>query len=201
MNRQRDCVRVVAWAVVQASRLLGVEEHAGRVHHNNAAVRSMFAQSVNIAACLVIAGLLSGCGKPDLSQPPTVRLGEEACAYCRMIISDQRFAAAIVDEDGEAFKFDDIGCLVQYADEHVQPGAVSWVHGFDGQKWVNARGATFVYSSRIVSPMNHGLAAFADARAAAKLATDPGIQILQFTELARFVGQRLRATAFQSPRP
>jgi copper chaperone NosL len=161
----------------------------------------MVARSVGFAACLVVVVLLAGCGKPDLSQPPTIRLGEEACAYCRMIISDQRFAAAIVDEAGEASKFDDIGCLVEYADEHVPLGAVSWVGGFDGRKWLDAREATFVYSSRIVSPMNHGLAAFADARAAAMLATDPGSQILRFTELAQFVGQRLRATALQSSRP
>lgn len=157
-------------------------------------------RAVRLATGVVAAVLLAGCGKPDLSQPPTVRLGEEACAFCRMIVSDQRFAAAIVDESGEALKFDDIGCLVQYADEHARKGAVSWVYGFDDQRWLDARAATFVYSSRIVSPMNHGLAAFADPLAAARAATDPESRILQFTDLARFVGQTSRSTAMESRR-
>jgi copper chaperone NosL len=150
---------------------------------------------------LALAALLGGCGKLDLSQPPNIRFGQEACAYCRMIISDERFAAAMVDEGGEVLKFDDIGCLVQHEAEHLRPGGVSWVRGFEGRSWLRAREATFVYSARVNSPMNHGLAAFSDAQAAGELANEPANRTMRFSELPHFVGQPLRELTSQSRRP
>jgi len=152
------------------------------------------------SALLVFAGFLTGCGRHDLSQPPNVRFGDEACAYCRMIISDQRFAAAIVDQAGEALKFDDLGCLVEHEAEQFRPSVAYWVRGYDGQRWLNAREATFVHSRGIVSPMNHGLAAFDDARPAEKAAHETASRVLQFDELSGFIRQQLRENTSTSSR-
>jgi copper chaperone NosL len=148
-----------------------------------------------------VAILLGGCEKPDPSQPPNVRFGQEACANCRMIITDERFAAAIVDAGGEVLKFDDIGCLVQSEAEHPRPAVVYWVRGFEGRSWLRAREATFVYSARITSPMNHGLAAVSDGQAAGQLANEPANRTMPFSELPRFVDQQLRELTSQSSRP
>ena len=55
--------------------------------------------------------LLTACGQDAPAGPPTVRYGQDPCAGCGMIISDDRFAAAWVDPAGEAAPrlFDDGG--------------------------------------------------------------------------------------------
>jgi copper chaperone NosL len=110
---------------------------------------------------LACGGFLGGCGT-DLSRPPTVRYGEEACAHCRMIISDDRFAAALVTKGGDTLKFDDIGCLVEHkADQQQLPGSVSihWVRDFGGGGWLDARSASYVHSTKVHSPMGYNLTA------------------------------------------
>jgi copper chaperone NosL len=150
-----------------------------------------------------MAGLVVGCGKPDISRPPHLSFGQEACAFCRMIISDERFAAATVNGAGETLKFDDVGCLIEHDAGLGIPerDTICWVRSFDGQGWLNAREATFVRSTRIVSPMNHGLAAFSHARAAGELANDPGSRSLRFSEMRDFVWGQMRKTASNSPKP
>jgi copper chaperone NosL len=145
--------------------------------------------------CLGLASLVGGCGSRETSRPPNVRYGQEACAFCRMIISDDRFAAAVVTDAGEALKFDDLGCLVEHEMRQVHRGAFYWVRDFGGARWLDAREATFVYSNQITSPMNHGLAAFPDAAAAGGLVTDPASRKLRFSELSGFLGNKGRETA------
>jgi copper chaperone NosL len=112
-----------------------------------------------------------------------------------MIISDDRFAAAIADRAGLVLKFDDFGCLVEHEAKFDRPEVVYWVRGFACREWLSARKATFVYSTKIVSPMNHGLAAFPDARAAGEFASDAASRILQFNEIPGFIGGLSRETA------
>jgi len=125
-------------------------------------------------------GFLGGCGA-DLDRPPTVRYGEEACAHCRMIISDDRFAAAIVTRGGESLKFDDVGCLVQReADQSTPPGSIYWVRDFDGGGWLDARSASYVRSAKVNSPMGYGLTALSPQSSIAA-------PVLRFAELAPVV--------------
>jgi copper chaperone NosL len=138
------------------------------------------------------AGLIAGCGPADTSQPPAVRFGEEACAGCRMIISDERFAAARVDADGETLKFDDFGCLLGHDANEVRPAAVYWVRNVSGKEWLNARQAIFVHSAKVISPMGHGLAAVPTAQSARELAADPDSRTLRFEQLAGFFGETRR---------
>jgi copper chaperone NosL len=131
--------------------------------------------------------LAAGCGPADTSRPPSVRFGEEACAFCRMIISDERFAAARVSAGGEVLKFDDLGCLLRHEATQTQPAAAYWVHDFRGQDWLNAREAIYVASGRVASPMGYGLAAVATAQAAREMATALAGRTLRFGDLAGFL--------------
>ncbi len=152
-------------------------------------------------AYLVYSSLLAGCGTADLSRPPNVRFGEEACAFCRMIISDERFAAAVVINTGEAQKFDDIGCLILHEAGQVRPGAAYWVRSFTGQDWLNAREATFVHSANVRSPMNHGLAAMPTAKAANELSKGNSGRTLGFSELPGLLGDQPPESASNVSRP
>lgn len=128
--------------------------------------------------------LLAGCGPVDPNRPPNLRLGQEACANCRMIISDARFAAALITGDGETLKFDDLGCLIQHESAGFRPTVVYWVRDFKNDAWLNARDAVFVHSGSIVSPMGFGLAACPTSEAATEAAKEAGGKMLRFDELA-----------------
>jgi len=152
-------------------------------------------------AFLVASSLFAGCGRPDISRPPSLRFGEEACGYCRMIISDERFAAALTTETGDVFKFDDVGCLIKHEANHLRADTVYWVRNFRGQGWLDAREATFVHSTSVVSPMNYGLAALPGIQTAEELTNDAASRKLRFSELPRFLGDQSRETASNLSKP
>jgi copper chaperone NosL len=152
-------------------------------------------------AWVVAAGVIAGCQGVDASRPPVVRWGEEACAGCRMIISDDRFAAALVTAKGDELAFDDIGCLIQHEAGQPRPDAGYWVRDFTGHGWLKAPEATFVHAKSVSSPMGHGLAALPSARAAKDLATDTTKRILRFSELPGFLADPRREAASNLSRP
>lgn len=134
---------------------------------------------------LIAAGLLAGC-RPIEHGPPTVRFGEEACAACRMIISDERFAAAVVTADGDVRKFDDIGCLVEHESGRIPPDAACWVRDSRSGEWLDARQAIFIHSPSIASPMGFGLA----ARPTDAAADESAGWKLRFDELHGFLTEK-----------
>jgi len=150
-------------------------------------------------AWLIVLGAFCGCHGVDTSRPPSVRFGEEACASCRMIISDERFAAALVTATGDALKFDDIGCLIQHESNQIRPEIAYWVRDYKGKGWLNAREATFIRSASVLSPMGHGLAALPAGHIAEELVTSPPGRSMRFSELPGFVEDRGHENAPHSP--
>ena len=108
-----------------------------------------------------------------------------------MLISDAKFAAATVEEDGTARKFDDIGDLVAYyapADK-VRVKAY-FVHDYPSEKWLRAEQAFFIVSPQIQTPMAHGIAAYADRAAAETAAQKYGVKVMTFDELRQHADEQ-----------
>ena len=102
--------------------------------------------------------------------PPTLRYGADRCAYCGMLISDARFAAAWRDVAGKDQRFDDIGCMVNAARQHDPGAGTAWfVHDYRDESWLDAAAATYVLSDAIKTPMAYKLAAVSTSDAAAVL--------------------------------
>lgn len=66
--------------------------------------------AVTVAA-FVLAGSAVACGP---AKPDPIAYDADACAYCRMQISDPRFGAALITVEGRTLKFDSIECLLAY---------------------------------------------------------------------------------------
>jgi copper chaperone NosL len=93
-------------------------------------------------------------------------LGRDACASCRMIVSDARFAAERLDRDGTVEFFDDVGCLLAArGGDACDPQAV-FVRSFDDARWIRGDECVVVRSAAFASPMGFGAAAFATRSAA-----------------------------------
>ena len=124
---------------------------------------------------LAAAGIvvLSACGGPA-DDAPVVHYGGEECGFCRMIISEPRFTAALVDDEGETTTFDDVGCLINYLHRNPDGGGRVLVHDYAGDGWLAARDAAFVRDPRGLTPMGSGILAFSSAEAAAAQAAANG---------------------------
>lgn len=100
-------------------------------------------------AVIASALLVTACTRTDAAAEPV--WGKEPCAHCRMLVSDKRYAAQVVDEAGDHRFFDDIGCMVLWMDGHKHERA--WVRAESGA-WLDARPAHYVQGAR--TPMDFG---------------------------------------------
>ncbi|RMG64382.1 MAG: hypothetical protein D6715_09805 [Calditrichaeota bacterium] len=116
--------------------------------------------------------VVSGCGKQSsVNKPPEIAFGMDACDECRMIINEARFAAAFRDKEGKAYRFDDIGCMLQYLKKHPVEPAGLWVKDYRTEAWLPFVGAWFVESKELPTPMAYGIVALADSTEASKIAS------------------------------
>ncbi|HQY08966.1 MAG: hypothetical protein IPG57_07010 [Burkholderiales bacterium] len=113
---------------------------------------------------------LVGCSR-DEGWPPgldPIRWDRDICARCRMVISDRRFAAAMVGGGPkQVLKFDDIGCAVFWQRDKsasspwmLAPDTRLWVADLASRgtvpNWLDARQAQYVSRA---SPMGYNFAA------------------------------------------
>jgi len=118
---------------------------------------------VIVGGVMILMALLTACSQ----KPVEIHYGNEECAYCKMNISNNRFASQAVTETGKAIKFDAIECMANYTKEHKSElkSARFWVNDFSTPgKWVEAKNANFVKSEVVKSPMGESLLAFEEEK-------------------------------------
>ncbi|RIK36398.1 MAG: hypothetical protein DCC58_19310 [Chloroflexi bacterium] len=116
---------------------------------------------------LIASFVLASCGdEASADEPPDIEYGKTECTRCHMIISDERFAAGLVDADGKAQVFDDIGELITVVQEEGLGSSRAWVHDYDTKEWIDATQAHYVVSMDVVTPMGSGVSAFTTSEAA-----------------------------------
>lgn len=134
----------------------------------------------------VVAAALTACGG-DLDGPPTVVPDASVCVECGMIISDLRYATALVVRDergGEAVLFDDLGDQLIWEREHPEREVLQrWVRDHGTEVWLAGERATYVRAADLRTPMASGLAAFATRAAADALAEELGGEVLALADL------------------
>jgi copper chaperone NosL len=119
--------------------------------------------TVLLAACTAATNGVSGCAS---GPPPPAALDtkNESCAWCRMAISEARFAGQIVAAAEEPLFFDDIGCLAHFlAGAKERPaGTVTYVADHRTRSWVRADTALYTEVATLATPMGSHLIAHAD---------------------------------------
>ena len=139
-------------------------------------------------AALAVLALSGACGK-EAAWPPApaeVRLGEDACANCRMIVSDDRYAAQFRSRDGTVEFFDDLGCLLaKRGGPGCDPSGI-FVRPHAGGAWVRGDRGFAARSKEITSPMGFGLAVFPTKEAAeTEAALHTGATVIPIPDLLR----------------
>lgn len=121
-------------------------------------IRSAFTAMRPLVLCMLAAACAAGT-----LRPANIRLGEDACAHCRMTVVSDKTAAQIVAPGAEPLIFDELGCLRDYVSETpLGDAAAVFVVDHRTGAWLNARQAVFTRTSEH-TPMGSGLVAHADA--------------------------------------
>lgn len=125
--------------------------------------------------------LIANCQKHAIA--PVALAPEDTCGYCRMAISETQYAAELIDGDGQASKFDDIGCMANFLKKNKAKPVAYFVMDFNERQWIKAEDAFYLRSSELSTPMNGGLIAFkTEAKALEAVAKFHG-QLLGFKEI------------------
>ena len=138
--------------------------------------------------------LFAGCSQ----DPKPIHINSDECAHCKMMITDPRFAAQIVNSQGKSITFDAIECMVRYytANEETYTGARLWVSDFRNPgRWIAADDAVFVKSEVIQSPMGESLLALPSEQAAEEHMNEYPGERLSWAEIVRSNPLSSRETA------
>ena len=125
------------------------------------------ALSLILAMSFAVSFILS-CKDGPVTGPQQIYYGEDVCARCKMIISEEGFSSQFTLPGGEVRKFDDLGCMIHYV-SHGEPGEVErneiksyYVRDYSSGEWIDGASAYYVGSKNITTPMGYGIIAFGD---------------------------------------
>lgn len=99
--------------------------------------------------------------------PEPIKAGTDQCAFCKMGISDIRFACEIITQKGKLYKFDDAHCMLEFAaspqwDKNTVKNY--YLANFSQpDQWLVAENALLLKSDQLKSPMGGNIAAFSNA--------------------------------------
>jgi copper chaperone NosL len=139
---------------------------------------------VRAAPLAAVALALAACPRGEAA-PARLDPRNDACAHCRMAVSDPRFAAQVVAPREEPRFFDDLGCLRDWLREHPAPGrgAVAYVADHRTKAWVRAAAAVYAHVPALPTPMASHLVSHADAASREADPTVPGATPVTAAEL------------------
>lgn len=124
-----------------------------------------------LAAALLAASLFPSCSEAPAG-PAELDTKHDPCAFCRMGVSDRRFAAQVTAPGAQPKFFDDAGCLRDWLKEPTEKAPwTAWVSDHRTKTFVPAATAAYGKSPTVQTPMSSGILAWADA---ASRDADPG---------------------------
>jgi len=134
--------------------------------------------------------LMLGCG----SDPEPINYGHDECDFCRMQITDDRYGSEIVTGRGKVFKFDEVGCMIEYALVENLIGSTDnkfFVTVFSmPETFTDATSAHYVKNDSFRSPMGLNVLAFdRETDADDFLVKNEGL-LLNWIEVIELVQQR-----------
>ena len=97
------------------------------------------------------------------SGPQPIRLGTDACDFCKMSIADRNFGAEIITNKGKVYKFDDTHCFATFRKKNIDSNIVKhvyFVNFLDPHNFIDADHVFLLESNDLHSPMGGNTAAF-----------------------------------------
>lgn len=138
-------------------------------------------KTMNIMALIAMMFFASCSNKAPEPQP--IKFGTDNCDHCKMTISDKKFGAEMVNSKGKAYKFDDIGCMLDYKKEYAKSHPDEQVTFFSinyysPEKFVNMQDAFILQNGSVRTPMASGMVAFGTKEDAEKAKGEYGGEVV-----------------------
>lgn len=146
--------------------------------------------NVFIIATFICAALLA------CKDEASIHWGSDVCQHCRMVLSDKKFGAVIVNEHGKARTFDAIECVVRHQEENPESGTqqILLVPFDDPNTLVSKPAAHIVQSEALKSPMGESLAAFSNQSAAKSFLKENGGTTVRWQDLPKALDKKEHQT-------
>lgn len=145
-----------------------------------------------IKTVLLIFLLLILCGCK--AGPEPINYGQDECEFCRMQITDNRYGSEIVTDKGKVFKFDEVGCMIEYAMVKNFIGDVNQkflVTDFASpETFIDATDAFFVQNDNFRSPMGSNVSAFNSEISRQKFVAESIGSLLNWVDVIELVKQK-----------
>ncbi len=126
---------------------------------------------VPTAAIALLCIFFSSCN----TGPAPIIEGKDHCSFCKMTITDVKYAAELVTTKGKVYKFDDVHCLLAFNKEKIVAGKLVkdiYVSDFTGShSLVKADESFLLHGGQIRGPMNGNIIAVSNKDSLIKLAT------------------------------
>lgn len=142
---------------------------------------------INLILLLIVL-LFVACG----NDPEPIIFGEDNCAHCKMMITDEKYGAELVTDKGKIYKYDSIECLLQqlhmkvFSEEQI---ASLWVIDFSNpQTLIDAKTAYYTKNDNFRSPMGLNVQAFQTEEDFNKFFNENGGGKLSWANLMQFAG-------------
>lgn len=132
--------------------------------------------------------IISACG----NDPEPINFGEDNCAHCKMMITDEKYGAELVTDKGKIFKYDSIECLLEQLNKNIfredQIGSM-WVIDFNNPRTlIDAKTAYYTQNDEFRSPMGLNVQAFGNFNDFEKFFNENGGDKLTWDELLNLAG-------------
>jgi copper chaperone NosL len=101
-----------------------------------------------------------------VSGPQPIKLGQDACSFCKMSIANNHFGAEMITKKGKVYKFDDMHCIAGFIKSNeVASSDISeiWLVNYaEPHNFILAQKAFLLRSAELHSPMGANIANFDD---------------------------------------
>jgi copper chaperone NosL len=166
---------VLCVSVVDRKKLTTETQRTQRLHREAERLACGVAMLLVVASC-----------QTTTIEPVSIE-ANDMCSFCRMSISEKRYAAELLDDDGQAFKFDDIGCMVNFIKQKKYNRSIraTFVMDFDRHDWLKAENAFYVRSPELKTPMSGGIVAFKDQSGAEAATAKYHGKMIDFAEITK----------------
>jgi len=134
---------------------------------------------------LFAALLLASCSP----KPEPIDYGNDVCDFCKMNITDNKYAAELVTSKGKVYKFDSIECLFQFKDlEFKSDDEIhsELVNDFSNPgELIDLKKAFFLKSDVFRSPMGMNVLSVSSEEKLNEIKSQHGGEVLTYSEVRK----------------
>jgi copper chaperone NosL len=134
---------------------------------------------------LFAALLLASCSP----KPEPIDYGNDICDFCKMNITDNKYAAELVTSKGKVYKFDSIECLFQFKDlEFKSDDEIhsELVNDFSNPgELIDLKKAFFLKSDVFRSPMGMNVLSVSSEEKLNEIKSQHGGEVLTYSEVRK----------------